>query len=716
MHTAIVVLKLIIVLLFLFLSSKSLGILLNKKFKITYETSLGIGYLSNIALFFMTIFIPMYFKLSTNMMMAFGGIYLIICIFSIYYVWKEKELWKFSKKEIIALVIALIFSILYAFFIDFGYAEMYDSYFYSILSNSVTNTKHLATINPYTGVGDLQNFYKYISYYYQAGFLGNVMSIKPAYLVLIWPFTFMNYYLLSITALGVVRVTKKEYINNMLSIFVLAFYNTIFRSPFNALHLVNLIIPIYMMRYIFKCFDNKKYLYLYYIIFLAATAISSTILYTSAVVIAVIFITNSYTKKRNYETVFKLAIPTYLLGIIYLTEANRNIFLILLLIAILFVIYYLLKLKFVNIILKYTGILLTVLLPTLFILAPRIDNLSNYTALFMRQGVVADKMATYSDNLCIEGNIIVDALNTSDATSKFSTAMQYIYNDSSSLINRLFIYSSYSVFLYGGMLFYFIYGFLKLKKDPRYKGFLIYLLLFFNPLVYKGVAILTLNLNNRIYLFMNTYFALLGLRELFNFLSSIKKEPYKNYLKYILKYAYIFHAILLCGSIITYIGLLKQPNWKENNFLYKVPNDLVETSNDLDNIFKPTKKKPNVLYAIDTFNLTMIAKDPNTKYNIIDSKEYMSYYFNPLIINNKMLMSLYFNSNGDVTYNNIKDNIKEKEGDIIENNCEITNMLESYKTKYIVISDENKDVPKLLETKYKSIYNKNHVIVLQRSE
>ena len=46
-------------------------------------------------------------------------------------------------------------------FIHFGYIETYDSYFYSVLTNSAQNTDHMSTIDPYTGQNNLQNYYKY---------------------------------------------------------------------------------------------------------------------------------------------------------------------------------------------------------------------------------------------------------------------------------------------------------------------------------------------------------------------------------------------------------------------------------------------------------------------------------------------------------------------------------------------------------------------------
>ena len=68
----------------------------------------------------------------------------------------------------------------------------------------------MSTIDPYTGQNNLQNYYKYISYYYQASFLANILGIEEGYLVLIWVMTFMNYFFISMTAVTLVRITKNK--------------------------------------------------------------------------------------------------------------------------------------------------------------------------------------------------------------------------------------------------------------------------------------------------------------------------------------------------------------------------------------------------------------------------------------------------------------------------------------------------------------------------
>ena len=127
------VLKLLAITLFIYFSSKSFGIFITKKFNLSKDLSFCLGYFFNIAVYFITIFIVMLLNLSSFILMFISLIYIFICIYFIYYSIKEKQLFKFSKKEILSIIIALAFTALFAFFVDFGSIEMYDSYFYSVL-------------------------------------------------------------------------------------------------------------------------------------------------------------------------------------------------------------------------------------------------------------------------------------------------------------------------------------------------------------------------------------------------------------------------------------------------------------------------------------------------------------------------------------------------------------------------------------------------------
>ena len=74
------------------------------------------------------------------------------------------------------------------------------------------------------------------------------------------------------------------------------------------------------------------------------------------------------------------------------------------------------------------------------------------------------------------------------------------------------------------MLFLFVYGIFKLRKDPIYLGYLVYLLTFFNPFITSGLELITVNLNERINLFFNMFFAVYGLKYFFFFIEEIMEK------------------------------------------------------------------------------------------------------------------------------------------------------------------------------------------------
>ena len=707
-----IILKLLIILLFVYFSSKSLGIFISKKTSLSYEISLGIGYMLNIAIFLVCSFIPMYFRLSTDILMISGTIYSIICFTSIYFAIKEKELFKFSKKEILALLIALIFTTLFGLFVDFGFADMYDSYFYNIYSNSGTRASKLSMINPYNGISDLQTYYKYISFYLEPSYFANVIGITPAYLVLIWPFTFMAYYFLAITALGVARISKKNYINNIVSVFILTMYTSFFRAPFNYLYIVNILLPIYLFYFAFRSFRDKKFISIYYIIFVAAAACSSAILYTSAAFILALYI-SSYLKKDydKLDVLFKLAIPTYLLAYLYLLESSRTVGAVIIAIVPLFVIWFLIRFKLVKRFARDVAIFLLFVIPITFIVAPRDKELMNFSNAFFGRGVVSDKLITTTENVCVSNEIEVKDVSVDTDYNMFGTSMKYIYEGNTSLLNSILIAGTHSVFMYGGLLFFAIYGFFYRRKKHVYKMFIIYLLLFFNPLVSKGLALITLDLNNRIYLFFNTFYAIFGIVWFFEWLEDLNIK----FINKSVRYLYIPYALLLCLSVYSYISLLKTPDYKNTSMLYKIPNNLVVASDDVNDLVsvKLTENKPIVYYSIDTLNLTVLDKNPNDNYKLVDSKIFKDYYFNPEIITNKSMVNLYFASAGKYDFDEIQPNIVK--GNYNIKNCGINNLLANYKVDYIVIGSKYKDAYNKIKDDYEIIYDENDVIVLRRS-
>ena len=708
------IVKLILILLFIYFSSKSLGICVHKRTHLSYEICLGIGYALNIAIFFLSVFIPMYFRLSSFCMMCFGIIYLLICLKSLYYSIKVKELFKFPKKEILAIVIGLFFTVLFFFVIDYGYAELTDSYFYSALTNSGSRAESLSIVNPYSGVSSLQTYYKYLSFYYQSSFFANILGVVPAYLVLIWPFTFMTYFFLGITALGIARISEDKKINNIISIFVITLFTVMFREPYNALRMVNCLFPLYIIKFAMDSVDDESNVKWYYVFFIAAAACTSAILYTTVAIIVCLFIAVSLKKKYNKTLlIYKLCIPIYLLGMIYVIESRRSIWLASIFIVALLIVYLLLKVKFINKLAKKAGVALLFLIPIFLVVLPLSNNnTSELSSLMTRNGKVNDIAALSNEKLCILQNVKVSNYGYDFDYNSLGNVTYFQYKNPSSLINTVFVLLTHSVFMYGGMLAFLVLGFFKRRKDICYLSFIAYLLIFVNPLLSEGLNILTMGLNWRIRLFCNAYFAILGLKELFEF---IKKFNIK-FLNFTINYAYIPYAVLVTCSIISYAALFKLPDYNNFDFLYKVPKDYVSVNEDINELVSGSEEeKPVVLYTIDTFALTMIDKNPNNKYKIINSKEYRDYYANTSVLNNKFLLSIYFDSNGFITFDDIASKLDtDSKNKYNLKYCNISDMLSNYNIKYIVLKKTENDDYSLIEKRYKVIYDKNNFVVLER--
>ena len=719
-----IVLKLLVILIFLLFSSKSFGILINKKTSLSHEISLGLGYMANIVIFFVLSFIPMYFRLSANWMMISGTVYSIICFASLWYSIKNKLLFKFSKKEVLAFVIAVIFTLIFALFLDFGYADLYDSYFYSVLTNSSTKTDKLSMINPYTGISDLQNYYKYMSFYLQSGYFANIFDIAPAYLVLIWPFTFMAYYFMGITALGIVRISKTKHINNMISIFVLTLYTYFFRAPFCHTFIVYVLFPIYLLYFAYKALKDSKNLWLYYLAFAAAAACSSVVLYTSVVFIISLFIASSL--KKNYDklkTVFLLGIPTYLLGCLYLLESNRSILIVSLSLLILLLIWYIIRFDFVKKLSRVVAILLIFIIPIGLILLPsykeanddHLDSSDDFSKIVSRpftdQDEVSDSKIMATDNLCISEKVTIKDLEIDKDYDIFGTATRYMVDKKTSVLNTGVVLITHSIFMYGGLLFFAIYGFKYKRKEIHYIVFVIYFVLFNNPLVSSGLSIVTLNLALRVYLFFNTLYAIYGIMWFFEWVKGFNIKPINKCMKYI----GIPYALLLCVSVYSYVSLFKTPDYKNMDILYKLPKNIVAANDEVNEIIgtKLTDEKPIVYFSLDTIGLSMIDKDPNDLYKLVDRRVFVKYLNDNNTLKNKMLLHVYFESSGKYDFDSIKPYIKDGEYD--ENWCGIRKMLSEYKVDYIVLGSKHKDAYDKIKDSYDIVYDKNDILVLRRS-
>ena len=294
------VLKILLLIIFMFFSSKALGIYICEKISKDKEEKTAIGFLANLALFFICEFPVMFFKLSSKLLNVFGLAYLTIIGIIMFKYIKNKKIIKITKKEIVALIIACVFIFLYMICIHFGYMETYDSYFYSVFTNSAQNAEHISTIDPYTGQSNLQNYYKYMSYYYQASFLANIVGLQEGYLVLIWVMAFMNYFFISMTAITLVRIARNKNLNNILTAFFLTFVLSIFRAPFNALHLVTIVLSIYCFTYMFDLFkEEKTSLHLLLICIIAGISITSTMMFIMLFFICSFYIVVCILKRKD---------------------------------------------------------------------------------------------------------------------------------------------------------------------------------------------------------------------------------------------------------------------------------------------------------------------------------------------------------------------------------------------------------------------------------
>lgn len=107
------ILKILLLIVFMCFSSKALGLYVFDKIKKDREEKTAIGFLANLTLFFICELPVMFFKLSSRYLNIFGLVYLtIIGIIMLKYI-KNKKIIKITKKEIIALIVAFAFMLLY---------------------------------------------------------------------------------------------------------------------------------------------------------------------------------------------------------------------------------------------------------------------------------------------------------------------------------------------------------------------------------------------------------------------------------------------------------------------------------------------------------------------------------------------------------------------------------------------------------------------------
>lgn len=716
------VIKLILITLILYFSSKSLGIILFDYFKREEKESLGVGYLANLALFFLLQFPVMLLKLSSTVMMEMGVIYLIVIAYSGYRAWKLKKLFQFSKKEIAALILTALFVVLYGFTIDFGYLETYDTYFYSVLTNGASSTKQISVFDPYTGLSNLQNYYKYISYYYQASFFSNLFDISHPYLVLIWPLAIMNYMMLFTTAFTVCRISKHKYVNHLISLFVITVLFTMYRAPFNAVHLVTLIFPVYAFQYTLEAIQGKKGSLSFIVItVLAAIAATSTTLFVMLPLIYCVFIAHTfYRQDANYKTLFLIAIPVIILGFLYLYESTDTIYALIMCGSILLLLWLLIRTKWFHTFLYYFGKVLFVTVPLLMLLIPSLPIEQFLKTGFMKSDAISAEETLSSSDIpsCIGENTLTikqDQLNQFDS-KKHSTSMEYIHAKRTSTMSSILIIVTHSIEKYGGLLFLLIFGLCCLRKDPIFLTFFVYVVTFYNPLVARGVEIITFGMGYRITLFFQLFFAIYGIKYFFEWAIALaEKKQWRLFTDRVFKVGLLTYVILFMASTFFYIKMFKKTNWQEYNILYKVPTSLIGQDEILNQELKKGQQKPRVFYTSSVFNISLLDRNPNNKIITMNSKENMHYYGDDTKVTDKVLLNAYFENEGKLDLKQYETACKisklEIETDCI---CQLDTMLQKYQIQYVITKNShNKTYRQELEKRFEIISAKQGVMILK---
>lgn len=709
--------KIIILIIFMFFSSKALGLYICDKLNIDREEKTAIGFLMNLALFFLSELPAMLLKLSSLYLNIFGILYLVIILLVLFKYIRNKKIFYFSKKEVIALILTLIFIILYMFFVYFGYIETYDSYFYSVLTNSAQKTEHISTIDPYTGQANIQNYYKYISYYYQSSFLANMLQISEGYLVLIWVMTFMNYLFVSITALTLLRISSNKYINNILTAFLLTFVLSIFRAPFNALHLVTMILSIYCFTYIFEIFKGKKeFLPLLLISIIAGISITSTMMFIAMFFILVFYIVACVLdKKEIIKYLIYISTPVIIILFLYIYESLDNTYILIIMAFIITLTYlFLLSKKLLNFVMKL-GYPLLVLLPIIFIIIGTPIQKTIINDLLFKKDIIQSETEISSEEVgkIDEPETQLELIYETNA-DMHSSSMKYIYENKQNNISKVLILITHSSVLYGGMAFLAIYGILKLRNNPEFIAMIIYLIVIYNPLVKKGLSNLTLGLEGRIYLFFNTVFGIYGIKYLFELLNDkITNTKIKSILEKTIKYSSFAYITLVISSTILYVSQFKIIDLNKYDILRKVPNAIVEANTFLNEYIDSKKvdqvEYSRVFYTANVFNISMIDSNVNEKIKIINSKEYMGFFGNKSkTISDKLIISAFMDTEGKcyiIDKNNNKSKIKEK--DIME-------YIKNLKIEYIALKKPTtNEFQKYLNDNFEVLYSNNEIQIIQ---
>lgn len=724
-----IIMKLLIITAILLVSSKALGDNLYRKWKPPFRSILGLGYLCNISIFFVLLLPVMLLKLSYVYLMISGCLYLIINLFSIGISYKNKTLFEIHKEDVIAFVFSVALLIVYFFCLDFGNIETYDSYFYSALTNNAANTNAISVVDPYTGLSNLQNFYKYMSFYYMSSFYGNLFGIQNSYLVLIWSFTFMNFILIFNTAFTVCRISKYKIANNIMSLFYLTLILSLFRAPFNALHLTTFVISIYVFRFSFHLFKGRiQSIYYLLICVIASISFTSTSLFTLLPFAFILFVTNSIIKSRiEYKYLFIIMIPVILLGGLYLYESLKTPYILLIVLLLCVIIYSLFRFKWFNIFVRYFCYVLVVFVIGTFFFAEQLNIDKFISANFMQSSAISENEVAESRivETCLGNNSLEFEDNDShyDYTEGLGSALNYISGDGDKLITKIMILITHSVPKYGGLLFLLLYGAIYRRNQYSFIAYILYLIMFNNPFVSYGVNLITMGLSARIILFFNTYFALIGIKYFFDFIYMIKeKRNLKLNVERLFKNVSYGLGICLIVSIMTFAINLKPVYGKDYNFLYKMPNSLVNLEKVINNLDLKgrNERKPRYFFTQSVFNTTMIDSDGENKSIIMNSKEYMNYLTNHTIITDKTMINDYFESEGKYDFNLISKTcelIEFEEENQASCSCDIVSMFKLYDIDY-VITKRPKDIEfyNKLKNTFNIEYQDEHYMIIKLKE
>lgn len=718
------VVKLILISILLLLGSKSIGEWMNRKWEIPFSGIIGIGYLTNIVIFFVVSLPVMLFKLPTFALMVAGFLFLGINGYACFLSVKEKTLLKFHKVDYYTIACALFLLVIYAFGLGFGNIETYDSYFYSALTNNAANSKAISVVDPYTGLSNLQNFYKYMSYYYMPSFFAVLFSIKHAYLVLIWSFTFMNFVLICQCAFGACRISKNRYVNHILSIFYLSIILSVFRAPFNALHLTTFVISIYVFRFSFHLFKGKQQSLIYLIIcILSSVAFTSTSLFTLLPFVLIILLTNSLIKERiNYKDIYIIALPVLFLGTLYVYESLKSPLIALGILSFFVGIYFLFKFKWFHTFVRYLSYFIGIMVIVVFVFSKQL-GIEEFTKNYFMQStaISEDESVEVSDvETCLGNNSVLVEDNDSgyNYIEDQGSAIQYITNGGDLLITTVMITLTHSIPKYGGLLFLFVFGFAYRRNKYPFISYVVYLMLFNNPLVLEGLDFVTLGLSARIHLFFNTYFALLGIKYFFEYMIELsKRRKWEKPLIQIIKGIGYGLGTTLIVSIISFAYNIMPTINREYNLLYKMPNKLIKLEDAIESLnLKGNKNnKPRYFFTQSAFNVTMIDSDGENKVTIMNSKEYMNYFHNHLLVSDKTMINDYFESEGTYDFNNIAKVCNINTFEYPANcSCTIENMFKLYSIDYVVTKKpKNEAFAKQLEVEFNIVYKNNDYIILE---